>query len=216
MARTIPSKDRDLISWSRGFSLDCAENADVWKLDNVLLAALLALVGKAEDAYKIHMNPMTTGRASTIAKNLAFAELRAALSPFIKKLEVNDNVSDKDLEALGLQPRRHVHHRPLPPPTEAPALVAYSGKHETVDLSVSVPEEGRPTRYMKKKGFHGVLVRYRLEDNDHWFEKPSTRLRVTLAFEEQHVGKRLLVSAAWLNPRLEHGPWSDPIALIIN
>jgi hypothetical protein len=216
MARTIPIKDGEFINWSKGFTVNCSEHMETWKLDKVIFTALVALVTKAENAYKTHMDPMKTGRATTAAKNLAFAEAKAALSSFIKKMEVNDNISDEEIEGLGLQPRKHVHHRPIPVPGESPNLVAASTKHYDIDLYVSIPEEGRPARYMKKKGFHGVLIRYQLEGSDHWREKPSTKLRVSLVFDEKQVGKRLLVTASWLNPRLQNGPWSDPLSLLIN
>ncbi|MDR2119915.1 MAG: hypothetical protein LBP64_03450 [Tannerella sp.] len=46
--------------------------------------------------------------------------------------------------------------------------------------------------------------------------KGSTRLHMTLLFDEADEGKHVTFTAAWINPRLQHGPWSDAIKVLIN
>jgi hypothetical protein len=59
-------------------------------------------------------------------------------------------------------------------------------------------------------------VRYRREGDDVWHSEFSTRLHVLLPFDDADRGKRLIVSAAWINPRFQHGPWSTDLSALIN
>jgi hypothetical protein len=37
----------------------------------------------------------------------------------------------------------------------------------------------------------------------------------TLLFEQADEAKRIFLSAAWMNPRLEEGPWSEEFSEIV-
>ncbi|MDR2359653.1 MAG: hypothetical protein LBD87_07660, partial [Prevotellaceae bacterium] len=59
-------------------------------------------------------------------------------------------------------------------------------------------------------------VRYRKEDCEEWHSGYSTRLHTDLFFNGEDSGKRLILMAAWINPRLQQGPWSNEITVLIN
>jgi hypothetical protein len=84
-----------------------------------------------------------------------------------------------------------------------------------VDLYVGVSEHGHPAKSMTGKGHYGFIVRYRREDEQEWHEKSFTRLHVALLFNDGDEGKCLFLYVAWLNPRLQHGPWSNEVRVRI-
>jgi hypothetical protein len=50
---------------------------------------------------------------------------------------------------------------------------------------------------------------------DAWQTVVSTRLHHTIFFEHDDEGKRITLSAAWVNPRFEPGPWCEEISEVI-
>ncbi|MDR1224547.1 MAG: hypothetical protein LBL07_16960 [Tannerella sp.] len=46
---------------------------------------------------------------------------------------------------------------------------------------------------------------------------PATvRLRTDISFDGKDTGRRFELMAAWINPRLQHGPWSHELSGVIN
>jgi hypothetical protein len=59
------------------------------------------------------------------------------------------------------------------------------------------------------------MLRYKIEGDADYRTVISTRLHHTLFFEQIDEGKRISLSAAWVNPRLEPGPWCEEMAEVI-
>jgi hypothetical protein len=55
-----------------------------------------------------------------------------------------------------------------------------------------------------------------LAGSEGWEQVNTTRKHYTLIFDDGAEGRHLLVRAAWLNPRLQPGPWSDTDRKLIN
>jgi hypothetical protein len=194
----------------------CTAHETDWGLNTDMVTKLHTLTLAAKDAYALNANPETSNRRTAASKQVRFGELKPFLSIVVKTLEVNDAVTEEDLRAMGLPSREHHFHEPLPAPGEAPETSVISGQHHDVSVYVSIPQHGHPTEFLTKKGYHGIVVRYRKEGETEWHEEQSTRLHVLLYFGDGDVGKRLTVVVAWINPRLQRGPWSDEIEVLIN
>ncbi|MDR1405842.1 MAG: hypothetical protein LBI89_01380, partial [Prevotellaceae bacterium] len=80
----------------------------------------------------------------------------------------------------------------------------------------NIPQHGQPSEFLKKKGYHGFVVRYRKESETEWHERHTTRLHITLLFDSGDEGTHLLLTTAWINPRIQHGPWSDELRVLVN
>ncbi|MDR0348723.1 MAG: hypothetical protein LBH90_04415, partial [Tannerella sp.] len=61
----------------------------------------------------------------------------------------------------------------------------------------------------------GFKLRWRFEDETTYHFEISTRLRRTLFFGRENETRRVILSAAWVNPRMEEGPWSEDITEVI-
>ena len=216
MGRTQPSKDADFIAFARNLDATCSAHAPDWGLDMDEVAKLNRLFSAADVAYNANMNPETHNRRTTSDKRVAFLDLKVFLGIFIPVLVANMNISENDLEAMGLPSRIHHSHERLPVPSDAPEVTAVVGQHHDITVYVAIPQHGHPSEYLKKKGYHGFVVRHRKEGDPEWHEESTTQLHRILLFDPEDEGKHLTLTTAWINPRLEHGPWSDEISVLIN
>jgi hypothetical protein len=48
-----------------------------------------------------------------------------------------------------------------------------------------------------------------------WSEEMSSRLKHVLVFPDDYCGKNLTLMLARINPRLQRGPWSNAVSVII-
>jgi hypothetical protein len=46
--------------------------------------------------------------------------------------------------------------------------------------------------------------------------KTVTRLHYTLIFTDAEEGKHIRIQGAWINPRIQNGPWSEEVRELIN
>jgi hypothetical protein len=80
---------------------------------------------------------------------------------------------------------------------------------------VTRSELGHPTQTTKRESYAGFKLRWRFEGETAYHTEISTRLYYTLLFEQADETKRIFLSAAWMNPRLEEGPWSEEFSEIV-
>jgi hypothetical protein len=101
-------------------------------------------------------------------------------------------------------------------PSEAPDITVVIGQHHDVSIHVSIPQYGQPSEYVTQKGYHSFVMRYCKDDEGVSHEENTTRLHFTLLFNEEDYGKFVTVTVAWINPRIQHGQWSDEIRVLIH
>ena len=213
--RYMPIGDTNFISWAKNISARSKANETGWKLNSTQVTKLIDLMDHAEAAWEANRNPETANRRTSAEKKQAFSELKRFLSLFTDSFYVNEAITDADIEAMGLRPR-HTHvSLPKPAPDEAPEVTAVVGQHHDVTVYVSKAQHGEPVRSLNTK-YYGFIIRYRKDGEEGRQQQMSTRLHTTLYFEPEDEGKRLHFSVAWLNARLQNGPWSDEISTLIN
>ncbi|MDR3197454.1 MAG: hypothetical protein LBU34_06240, partial [Planctomycetaceae bacterium] len=81
---------------------------------------------------------------------------------------------------------------------------------------VSTLQHAHPTQFISDTKYGGFLLRYKFEGETVWKTLISTKLHYTLSFTEEEVGKCIAMQAAWVNTRMQPGPWSDEVKVIIN
>jgi hypothetical protein len=216
MAASLPAKGDEAIEKANSIATQCAENAERWKMDTNVLQKYVARVSAAKSAYAANADPNKRNHVTAVVKRETLLVLREYMPVLVAHLLGNEKISNEELESMGLPSRRTHHHVSIDVPSEAPELVVFTGRHHSVDAYVSIPRLGQPTERLKKKGYYGIVLRYRVEGEETWHEESSTRLHVTMPFDFEQQGKVITLLAAWINPRLQHGPWSDEIKVIIN
>jgi hypothetical protein len=68
---------------------------------------------------------------------------------------------------------------------------------------------------LTENAYGGFTVRWRLEGETQDHTETVERLHLTLHFAREDEGKKVILSAAWVNPRLEPGPFSPDVTEIL-
>jgi hypothetical protein len=212
----MPRKDAEFIAWTKTIYRDCSENAPTWQLDTTLLNQFNDLVVTATAAYENNADKELRNRATVKLKDAAFLALKLFLSTYINTLEGNNNIPDEAIESMGLRPRHPHAHQPIPVPTEAPVLTAIVGQHHDVTVYASTLQHGHPTAFLKDGKYAGFMLKYLMDGETQWQSIVSTRLHYTLIFTDADEGKYIRLQAAWVNPRMQNGPWSEEVRELIN
>jgi hypothetical protein len=185
-------------------------------LDDVLLERFGTLLDTAETKFQKNADKSVKSRESVLEKNAAFAALKAFLQLYTNVLEGNENIPDQSIEEMGLRPRHQPAHQPSPVPTENPILSAATLHHYEIDTYASTMQHGHPTEFLSDTKYGGYMLRHKFEGETEWKTVISTKLHFTLVFTEEEVGKRVILQAAWVNTRMQPGPWSDEVSEIIH
>lgn len=216
MGRTQPVREEEFVAWARSLASSCTERQTEWGLDPATVQKLNTLTHDAGEAYEHNRNTEYCNRASRVHKDACIAALRQFLRFFIPTLRANEAVEESDLKALGLPSRKRHARQPLPEPREVPEVYVTKSNRQYMKVHVRIPQHGHPTQSRTRKAYHGFTVRYRKEDETGWHDEYTTRLHLNLVFGDEDRGKRLLLMAAWINPRLQRGPWSTEMNVIIH
>jgi hypothetical protein len=215
MSTTRPRKDHEYLSWSQNIETQCTSHED-WGIPADSLSTLSTLNSNADTAYKINLNRETANHHTAVSKQVNFRALKSFMGDFVLSLRANSNVPDGELVSMDIPSREHHAHAPLPVPPEPPTIQVVTGFHGEITVYVEIPQEGHPSTYMSRKGYHGFKVAYLVEGETIWRDSQTTRLHLTLPFDSEDVGKKVTIKAAWTNPRLQHGPWSDEHHVLVN
>jgi hypothetical protein len=192
----------------------CTQHVTEWKIEQERLTSLTLLTTNANTAYEANSDLATRNHITVTNKKSAFSNLKQFLSLFIDYLEGNESVPDEALAIMGLRSRQHHAHQPDPRPDEAPAAKV-SRQHDEMSVYVFRSEKGQPTKSTTRKNYRGFKIRWRFEDETTYHTEISTRLHYTIHFNREDEGRRVIIAVAWVNPRLEEGPWSEDIVEIV-
>jgi hypothetical protein len=211
----MPIKEGDFIAWAKTISKYCHDNSEAWQLDKTLLERFETLLGTADTKFQKNSDKSTKNRESVLEKNAAFAVLKDFLKLYTNLLEGNAIIPDPSIEEMGLRPRHRAAHLPGPVPTENPILSVLIRHHYEVDTYASTLQQGHPTEFLSDTTYGGYMLRHKFEGETEWKTVISTKLHFTLVFTVAEVGKRITLQAAWVNTRMQPGPWSDEVSEII-
>jgi hypothetical protein len=211
---TLNKPEAQFIAFANTINSQCKEHKTEWNIDNAKLTTFDSLLSTANDAYETNSNKATKNAVTVANKNSAIAELKRFLGSFITYIEINDSVPDAAIEAMGLRPRHRTARQPLARPNEQ-LLLSVKKLHDEMIVYAQRPEHGQSTTSVAPTRYHGFILRYRIDGDEQYQIAISTRLRHTIRFDRANEGKRVFLSAAWVNPRLENGPWCNEISEII-
>jgi hypothetical protein len=211
---TLNKPDAEFLAQVNAIKEQCTENAMAWDIDQTRLMTLTHLTDSANTDYENNSNPITRNQVTSAKKKASFGELKHFLGPFIDYLEGNLNVPESALAFMGLRPRTHHAHAPLPVPPVAPVATLVR-QHDEITVYVAQPEHSQPTQSVNPKRYHGFKLRWRFAGETEDRFEITTRLHFTLHFDRADEGKTVILAAAWVNPRLEAGPWSPDVTEVL-
>jgi hypothetical protein len=211
---TLRQPDADFIAFVLDLYDQVIDRQLDWKLEPDQILSLGNLKRAAVEAYDENKAPSTRNHRTSVAKKEAFGNLKHFLGILINSLEANPNVSDADLADMHLRPRIQPVHKPLPVPTEMP-LIQTSQQHDEITIYVTRSEQGQPAHGVQLKPYHGFKLRWKFEDEKDFHYEVTTRVHYTLFFDAEDETRRVSIAVAWVNPRLQEGPWTLPVSMVV-
>jgi hypothetical protein len=206
--------DEQFIGYANTINDQCTTHSSEWNIDSARLSTLNTLTTNANHTYEANRDRSTRNLVTSTNKKTAFGELKHFLSLFVDYLEGNLSVPDSALAIMGLRPRTHHASLPKNRPEEAPVLEVMK-QHDEMTAYVSRRELGHPTQSVTRPKYHGFKLRWKFEDETSYRTEVSTRLHHTIHFDRTDETKRVVMAAAWMNARLEEGPWSEDVVEIV-
>ncbi|MDR3350342.1 MAG: hypothetical protein LBN98_01675 [Prevotellaceae bacterium] len=206
--------DAEFLSWAATINTSCHEHPE-WGIDISRVYNFDYLLSNAKSTYEANSNRATRNSTTAQYKNAAFGELKHFLGLFINTLEGDTNVPDAALAFMGLRPRTHKGYQPLDVPKETPGM-KLERVHDELTVYVSQPAKDHQKETVAPIRYHGFALRYKKEDDPAYQTIISTRLHHTLFFSQEDEKKRIFLSAAWVNPRLQTGPWCEEVSVVMS
>ena len=214
---SIPTKNHEYLEFVKTVRDTVNEHRVAWGIALPPVQELTRLHTAATTAYVVNADKSTCNH--TTAENLDrdMTALKKYFPTFVNLLEGTLTVPNEALTAMGLSSRNHSARTPIPKPVETMVLTVVTGHQHNADVYASTLQHGHPTQHITdRRKHHGVLLRYRFRGEENWTEVRSTRKHIVLEFGDDKEGKYLHIQGAWMNPRLEAGPWSEEEVVLIN
>jgi hypothetical protein len=206
--------DAQFIAHANTVNDQCTLHSGEWNMDAARLSTLNTLTANANHAYEANRDKATRNLITSTNKKTAFGELKHFLSLFVDYLEGNLSVPDSALETMGLRPRTHQAYQAKEKPDESPALKIVR-QHDEMTAYVSRTEAGQPTQTATLPQYYGFKLRWKFEGETSYRTEVSSRLHFTLHFDREDETKRVILAVAWMNSRLEEGPWSEDVVEVV-
>jgi hypothetical protein len=231
MAQTFSAKENAFFI-EQGVIMDAIDkNANKWGLDPMRILHILKVKRKAyEEAHEACLNKRTATRVMIEHRNVVRADYQGELTKDAEGLKSNPNVSDEDLDAIGIA---HGRGGPLvPPPTEQPLLkvdISVATWIKFLVLNTITGKLGKP------RGAKGARLRIGVlgaDPNDHDLDKyridaiptDAEKLpfwtylsngRYILKFLQHQSGLKVVFSACWVNTVGDRSPWSAIMVVVV-
>jgi hypothetical protein len=213
----FPGKEGELNSWQKSLLRQCTEDTTTWGLDTAMMTQFKAQSDRADLLYRNNLDPSLKNKQTKAYKDEGFHTLKEFIrNTLYPALKANGKVKNADLVSMGFPSREYTAHEPAPVPDEAPIPTCLVGQLHDVTVYAGRPQHAHSTETQRKKGFYGYIIRFRVDGEAEWSEEMSTRLKYVLTFPAGHRGKNVTLMLAWINPRLQRGPWSAEVTVLIN
>jgi hypothetical protein len=214
----FPSRDADIVPWTRNFVAVLASGAQTWGIAEALVAALDALGAAYEEAFNRRLLP-DSGRVSVEQKNLARAALKEAVRDMVNgHIRYNKAVTPDDWVALGLTPP-NTSRSPIPAPVTTVVLRAAAGLVR--QLVVHFTDSAAPGSRARPYGVLGMELAWAVLASppagvDELIRRESAATSpLAVIFREEDRGKMVYMAGRWAGSRETRGPWSGIVSAII-
>lgn len=221
MPDCIPNRDSDFLSFGTNLVSYATPHLEDWQLTGRLTALNAALTVLGND-YNAHVTAKAAAGAATARKNVSRKSAEALMREFAKLVTSRPEVSEADLQAMGL--RR---------PAVAPITPASSGPQTRPVAEVEQQEglqhvlrlaDSESNRSAKPAGVVAAQVWCKLADTDGSapagasemsFLGQAVRTRFRHNFSDADRGKTAWYLFRWVDRDGQAGPWSSMLSATV-
>jgi hypothetical protein len=223
MARPyIPNADSAFDAFANSFAARIAADPAAYGLSAGDAAAISAVVGAWEAAYRVAAAPSTRTQPAVLQKDEARRAAERTIRGFASRIRVNDDIPSDRKAALGIRPVPRSYAR-VQPPQSAPTLTVteIGAARHTLIARDRGDVGGGPSESRKPPGAIGLLLfRIVADEPVRTPDKAEflgfvTRGLVESLFTTADRGKTATYFARWTNAKGQMGPWSVPSVVAI-
>ena len=178
-------------------------------------------------SYDKNAAKATRGDKSAIDLHDDMKKLRPIVAVFVIFLRGNTNIPDDMLAVMNIPPRLRTYHQAQPAPDDDAVFEVRRVAHLLYQILMQSLAAGHPRQTMTDRRRHyGYRFEYIIIDHaapipdietiTNWEFLEFTKLRNNITFPQAAEGKRLIGRAAWINNRLQPGPWSEPVNITLS
>ncbi len=216
----IPSREVDLLHWSRNFDARINEDPQAIGLSTEQAEAYSVAHAAYDIAYRNSQDPSTRTPSAIQSKNDTKKALLVEIRRLVPIIQSFAGVMNERRKKLGITVRSQ-EHSPIPKPGAAPGLrIVYTiGRRAKIRLR----DIGSPDRRGKPEGVNGALVYMYVGDT-----APTNPAEWTLIANVTHTifnlhfpaaveaGAKVWLAASWYNTKAKSGPPSASVSLRIS
>jgi len=207
-------KDADVVSGATNFASLLLAGAPQYGLNQQQATLFGGLATTLQNKYQQSIEPTTRSPVAVEAKNVAKLAMKKSAVNLAKIILSTPSVTNDQLVALGLMPRRS--RSPVPPPTAQPGvdLVSVVGRAVTIHIhdSTTSAKRGKPAGTTAAFVYTFVGANYPADPSLWNFEGSTSKSKFDITFANTLPGgTQVWVCAAWINARQQSGPPSTPI-----
>ncbi len=208
----LPRRESEFNNWETNFlNLLKTHQAD-FGLTGEELAALSNMQSSWQAAYSAHLNAQSAAQGARQKKDNLCKDYQSALRRMVRKLQVNDKVTEDQKVSLGITVPTFSRTR-VGPPINRPIARIEMGQR--LQHTIHFMDEATPNRRGKPSGVSGCEIWLRLGDNPAKNPKEYLLLDVSSAspyvakHEDSAGGEIAHYMLRWKNRRGDRGPWSQ-------
>jgi len=213
----LPGREAELLTWSANFAARIGADPGAVGLSVPQAAQYAVLHDALATAYLVATSQSTNSSSAVIFKTEVKRQLIAearALAGIVQRFPATTNAQRVE---LGLSVRA-ARSSPIGPPTSAPGLAVVAAVGVT--LHVRLVNEAEPSRRGRPHGVAGAAIFSFVGPNPPqtragWtFHGHATRMTHAIHFPTATPpGAKVWLTACWINPRLQSGPFCTPVGV---
>jgi hypothetical protein len=207
-------KDRDIVAGSKNFASLIGSDAEAYGIPPERAALYVAADAELQSAFHAATTPETRTPVAVSRKDIALKRIQKEAAVLAKLASSTETVSDAQLVALGLQPRKARASRVLSGTPPRVSVVSVLGRIVRVAIRAQEPESGRmPAAAVGAHVYTFVGSEPPTDARLYDFHGLAPRATYEIVFpNEVPSGATVWVSAAWVSKRGPSGMACTPVS----
>ena len=209
----LPRRESEFKNWESNFFNHLTTHQAEFGLTAEELAALTNLQSSWQAAYSNHLQAQWAAQGARQKKDILYKDYKSALRQMVRKLQVNDKVTEDHKVSLGMNLQTATRTRVGPPTTRPIARIEMG---QRLQHTIHFQDEATPNRRGKPAGVMGCEI-WLKSGGDPMSTNPKEYLLLDVSSTSPYVvkhdnsagGELVHYMLRWKNRRGDRGPWSQ-------
>jgi hypothetical protein len=197
-------------------------NMVAWGIDPLVVAAFLAVLTPFNTAYAVSKEKTSATSVNRATTRQSRGVVNALARKFVQKwIYLNENMTDADIIACGLEPRDKTKTSIGAPDSVPNMILRPMTSHNIKGRFIHASGDNGSKKQNKPDGVKSVKVAIFVgkdipdEPDDYGRFIDSTRVDVVIPFNSGLKGQDVTIAACWVNEKEQQGDWCEPMTMVI-